>query len=362
ENVAAAKAAWNEEIAGADKTYTAKVKTARDDHQAQIDKAQKDGDQGAKGALDQAEIDAEAERKKKVAEAEAKKREGEKESGGFLGWLKSKAKALINAIRSAVNAIFNALRKAVKFIIDKAKKLAVWLIEQARKAIVGLIHAFGKLLELAADVFLAAFPEARKKAKAWIRRGGNAAENAVNAAAEKLKKGVSRLLDALGAALDFILSVYQKAYNLILDVVEFFVVGLIEIIEGIVRLAKAASDVGDYFLGQVQEEGLGVDLTQPLPIEKPKPETDMGTATKSAVEAGAISSTDAAVLTRGSLNESDVAVEPAAQLHLEPALVASVLPHVASGDYHFAENDEPQNQRGAVMSDVLAAHTGGEPS
>jgi hypothetical protein len=362
ETVGAARAAWNEELASADKTYTTKVKTARDEHQAQIDKAQKEGDDQAKRTLDQAEVDAEAERKKKVAEAEAKKREGKKESGGFLGWLKSKAKALINKIRAAVNAIFNALRKAVKFIIDKAKKLAVWLIEKARRAIVGLIHAFGKVLELAADVFLAAFPEARAKAKAWIRRGVKAAEDAVNAAAEKLKKGICRLLDALGAALDFILAVYQKAFNVILDVVEFFVVGLIEIIEGIVRLAQSASKVGDYFLGQVEEEGLGIDLTQPLPIEKPKAETDMGTATQSAVEAGAISPTDAAVLTRGSLNDSDAVVEPVAQLQLEPALIATVLPLVASGDYHFGQNDEPQNQRGAIQRDVLAAHTGGEPS
>jgi hypothetical protein len=362
ETVGAARAAWNEELAGADKTYTTKVKTARDEHQSQIDKAEKEGNDQARSTLDQAEVDAETERKKKVTEAEAKKREGEKESGGFLGWLKSKAKALINKIRAAVNAIFDALRKAVKFIIDKAKKLAVWVIEQARRAIVGLIHAFGKLLELAADVFLAAFPEARKKAKAWIRRGVKAAEDAVNAAAEKLKKGVCRLLDALGAALDFILAVYQKAFNLILDVVEFFVVGLIEIIEGIVRLAQSASKVGDFFLGQVEEEGLGVDLIQPLPIEKPKAGQDMNTATQSAVESGAISPTDAAVLTRGSLNDSDAVVEPVAKLQLEPALIATVLPQVASGDYHFGENDAPQSQRGEIQKDVLAAHTGGEPS
>lgn len=356
--VAAARMAWSDELDAADQAYTKKAKTLRDDHQTQIDKTQKDADDQAKEKLDKAEADAEAEKKAKTAEAEAKKKEAKKESGGFWGWVKSKAKALISAIRSAVNKIFNALRSFVKFIIDKAKKFAVWLIEQARKAIVGLIRAFGKLLEMAADVFLAFFPKARAKAKAWIRRGVTAAENGVNAVADTLKKGVCKLLDALGAALDFVLAVYQKAYNLILDAVEFVVVGLIEIIEGIGRLADAASMVGDHFLGAIEKEGIGVDLTEPLPMEKPAGAVGIGTAAQSAVASGAISSGDAALLSRSSLDASDVAVELVAQLNFEPELLETVLPLAANGDYHFGENDEPQNQRDAVLSNALAAQTG----
>jgi hypothetical protein len=118
--------------------------------------------------------------------------------------------------------------------------------------------------------------------------------------------------------------------------------------------------VGDQFLGQVEEEGLGVDLTRPLAIEKPEDQSDLGTAAQSAVAADAISSSDAALLNRSSLNNSDAVVEPVAQLHLDPALLAAVLPLAASGDYHFGENEEPQNQRDAILRDALAAQTGGE--
>jgi hypothetical protein len=368
QDVAAARQAWNDELAAADQTYSNKASTLRQSHQAQIDKTRQYADDQAKRELDKAEADAEAKKKEKVAEAEAKKREGEKESGGFWGWVKSKAKAFINAIRSAINAIFDGLRRFVKFVIDRAKKFAVWVIEQARRAIVGIIHAFGEALELAADVFLAAFPKARDKAKAWIRRGVNAAEHAVNAAADRLKRNLCELLDALGAALDFILELYQKACNLILDAVEFVVVGLIEIIEGIARLAESAGMVGDHVLGQVEEQGLGVDLTQPLAIEKPEGESDLATAAKGAVASGAISASDAALLGRSSLNNSDVIVEPVAELHLEPELLATVLPEVASGDYHFGQNEAAPGDRDAVLHGALASQTdaaeteGGSPA
>jgi hypothetical protein len=358
-DVAAARQAWNDELAAADQTYLNQASTLRRSHQEQIDKTRQGADDQAKRELDKAEAEAETKKKEKVAEAEAKKRDAEKESDGFWGWVKSKAKALINAIRKAINVIFDGLRRFVKFVIDKAKKFAVWVIDQARKAIVGLIHAFGAALQLAADVFLAAFPKAREKAKAWIRRGVNAAERAVNAAADRLKKHVCELLDALGAALDSILGLYQKAYNLILDAVEFVVVGLIEIIEGIGRLAESAGMVGDHFVGQLEEEGIGVDLTQPLAIEKPEDESDLATATKGAVGSGLISESDASLLRRPSLNNSDVVVEPVAEFHFEPELLATVLPEVASGrDYHFGQTDRDSGDRDAVLQGALASQTG----
>lgn len=361
-DVVCARQAWNEELATADKAYTTEVNTQRKSHLEQIEKKRKDGDDQARQKLDDAERQAEKEKKEKVAEAEAKKKEAEKESGGFWGWVKSKAKALINAIRRAINAIFDALRKFVKWVIDKAKKAAVWLIEQARRAVVGLIRAFGAVLEVAADFFLAAFPKARAKAKALIRSGVDKAEHAVNAVADRLKKHVCELLDALGAALDFILAAYQKIYNLILDAVEFVVVGLIEIIEGITRLADSASMVGDHFLGQLEEEGFGVDLTQPLAIEKPDGESDLATATKGAVASGAISPSDATLLERGSLNNSDVVVEPVANLHLEPELLETVMPEVAAGrDYQFGETERTPEGREAVLQGALASQTGVAP-
>lgn len=361
QEVAAARTAWSGELGAADRTYTSTVTTLRADHQSQIDRHQQDANSQARVALERGEAEAAAERAASVAQAEARKREARRESGGFVGWLKSRAKSLINAVRNAVNAIFNALRRAVRFIIDRAKRLAVRLIEMARSAIVGLIRRFGALLERAADVFLGLFPGARDRAKAWIRRAVRGAEDAVNAAANALSRRVCQLLDALGAAIDFIIDVYQRAYNAILDVVEFFVVGLLEIIEGIGRLGESASMVGDHFMGQVQEEGIGVDLTQPLAIERPEREPDAATAAQGAVATGSIAPSDAALLSRSSLDNSDVTVEPVAQLHLEPELLDAVVPRAAEGDYHFGQNEAPENQRDAILAGALGAQTGAAP-
>lgn len=358
-DVSTGRKGWADDLTAADTAYTKQATGLETQARKDIEREKTAADEGARKELEAAEGKANEEKRIAQEKAAKKKAEAKKESGGFFGWLKSKAKALINAIRDAVNFIFDQLRKAVKWIIDKAKQFAMWLIEKARQAIVGLIHAFGAALELAANVFLFAFPEARDKAVGYIRKGVELAEDGVNYAAEKLKEGVAAALDALGAALDFVLGLYQKAYNAIIDAIEFIVIGLIEILEGIARLAESASMVGDYFIGQVQEEGLGIDLTQPLPIEKVTKPGDTATAADTAVESGALSPSDAGVLKKPSLEESDVEMSHVAELTLEPELLAKLPPLAEGEEFHFGQNDKPENERDAVLSETAAAYAPG---
>jgi hypothetical protein len=360
EEVTAAREGWNKDLATADSNYTAKAGSLRKDYQGKIDAKQRQADTEASTKLNAAEAEAQAKTVAAHAEAAEAKRAAERQSDGFFSWLKSKVKQFIADLKAAVNFIFDKLRQAVKFIIEQAKRAALWVIEQARQAIVGLIRAFGELLMLAADVFLAAFPEARQRAKALIRRAVSTAEAAVNRLAEDLKAGVSALLDALGAALDFVLALYQKAYNLILDAVEFIAVGLIEIMEKIGHLVNAARLMPDHFWGQFQEELLGFDLSEPLPFEHSAPPTQ-ATAADQAVESGAISQSDRAVATRTSLSPNDVAVDSVGEFSPDPELLRD---HPLRDGESKEFGDSPDSARtvGAAQADAISAAGGGNAS
>jgi hypothetical protein len=353
-----ARKGWSDEITTADNTYTKETSALETKAKKDIEAEKTTADEGARKELENAEREASEKKAKAEGDAAKKRAEGKKESGGFLGWLKSKAKALLNAIKDAVNFIFDQLRKAVKWIIDKAKKAAMWLIEKARQAIVGLIRVFGKALELAADVFLAAFPKARDKFKSMIRKGVAIAEDVVNTAADVLKAGVSAVLDALGAALDFVLELYQKAYTAIIDAIEFVVVGLIEIMEKIGYLVSAAQEMPDHFEGQMYEEILGMDLTQPLPFETTKPPTPEA-ATAAAVGAGVMTSPDAAVIGKDKFGEDDIGVDSVSTVRLEPELLASIGmdPEAESedGDVEFGEISDPSHSIKAVREEAGGA-------
>jgi HNH/ENDO VII superfamily nuclease len=352
-DVAVARAGWKADLMAADKTYTEKAASLRTEYQGKIDAQKQQADADAQAELAAAE--AKAAEKKRAAEAEAaeKKRAEQKKPKGFWASIRSAFGSFFSALKNALNAVFDALRSAVKFIIETAKKVVVGIIELARKAIVGLIHAFGELLLLAVDVFLAAFPEARKRAKAAIRGAVAAAEDAVNRAAEALKAGVSALLDALGAALDFVLGLYQKAYNLILDAIEFLVVGLLEILEKIGNLVSAAREMPDHFWGQFQEEILGMNLSEPLPFERSGPPTP-AQAAQAAVAGETITRTEEGLLRRPALTENDVEADSVGEFQPEPELLAGV--DLEEGEeIEFGENPEAGRSAEAAQADATAA-------
>jgi len=334
--VQTAREDWRSELEDAETVYTGKTTKLRSETMGQIEATKREADGEAAAEMAAGEARAEKRRQQAYEEAEAEKQAAEQESGGFLDWLKSSAEAFIQHMGEVIDTIFDVMRAAVQQIIEFAKKAAAWVIEQARKAIVGLIETFGKRLELAADIFLAAFPEARDRAKASIRAGVQDATKTVNEAAEALKQGINKLLDALAAVLDFILVVFQKSYKLILDGLEWVVNAMLDALERIGYLVNAAEAMPDHFEDQMISELTGMDLTEPLPFERTKP-LDAQTAAMAAVEGGAATSADAAVLTKANLTAKDMAVDPIGSF-VPDAELLRLLAMPDGGEIEFGEN------------------------
>ncbi|UMQ43451.1 hypothetical protein MKS83_07060 [Chryseobacterium sp. Y16C] len=286
------------------------------------------GESAAQGHIDYA--NKEARKKKEVADkdAKAKKDEEEKKSGGFFGWLADKAKNFIDVLKSALNDIFKKLRDAVKVIFDTAKKLVLAALEVARKAIVGFIKGFASLLKGFLDFALAAFPGIRDRLKAKIDQYVAVAEKYVNQVFEIFKIAVIAVIDFLADVVDKLIGALQDFYNLILDAVNFIVAGILKIMEGLANLVSSAMVMPDNFMGQISEEFLGMDVTQPLPFEK----------TAMAEVAGSGSDSEySELLGRNSYNEDDFHVDPVANdMELSPEILAQL--QSSNGEIDFGAN------------------------
>ena len=246
--VADQRAQWHAEVAGVQAEFDQKLTKAKDEHQAKVETERRKGDE--KAAAHYAEAEQKANTAKQDAEKKAadKKKEAEEDSGGFWGWVKSKAKALIDAVKSALNFIFDELRKAVKAIFDAVKTVVLAVIEVARMAIVGLIKAYGALLKLYVSIALAAFPDIAKRINAKIDAAVDTAVAAVNKAADLLKKGVSALIDFLAKTIDSALGLIQSIYNGLLTVIGMLISGeFFELMRRLGNLIEAAKLVPDTF-------------------------------------------------------------------------------------------------------------------
>ncbi|WP_185287893.1 hypothetical protein [Chryseobacterium lactis] len=289
------------------------------------------GETKAQSHINKANEDA---RKKKEAadkEAEEKKAEKKNESKGFFGWLSDKATAFINALKDALNFIFTKLREAVKAIFDAAKKLVLEALEFARKAIVNFIKGFATLLKGFLDIALAAFPGIRDRLKAKIDKYVAVAEKFVNQTFEVFKKAVVAIIDFLADVVDTLIGALQDFYNLILDAVNFIVAGIIKIMEGLANLVSSAMVMPDNFMGQISEEFLGMDVTQPLPFEK--------TAMPEMASSGAGSDSEYSdLLSRNSYDENDFHVDPVPNdMELSPEILAQL--QNSNGEINFGAND-----------------------
>ncbi|WP_411812458.1 hypothetical protein ACLB9Y_04895 [Chryseobacterium scophthalmum] len=287
------------------------------------------GETAAQGHIDYA--NKEALKKKEVADkdAKAKKAEEDKKSGGFFGWVADKATAFINALKDALNFIFTKLREAVKVLFEAAKKLVLAALEIARKAIVGFIKGFASLLKGFLDFALAAFPGIRDRLKAKIDKYVAVAEKFVNETFEVFKKAVVAIIDFLAEAVDTLIGALQDFYNLILDAINFIVAGIIKIMEGLYNLTSSAMIMPDNFMGQISEEFLGMDVTQPLPFEK--------TAMTKAASSGS-DSEYSDLLGRNSYDESDFHVDPVTNdMDLSPELLSQL--QDSNGEINFGANN-----------------------
>ena len=287
------------------------------------------GETIAQGHVDKA--NEEARKKKEAAQTEArqKKAEQQKASGGFFGWVADKASALINALKDALNYIFTKLRDAVKAIFEAAKTLVLAALELARKAIVSLIKAFASVIKGFLDIALAAFPGIKDRLKALIDKYIAVAEKLVNQAFEAFKKAVVAVIDFLADVVDNLLASLQAVYNLILNAVNFIVAGIIKIMKGLANLTASAMLMPDNFMGQISEEFLGMDITQPLPFEKTAMDETTGTDPDLAYSD---------LLGKSSYDESDFHVDPVTyDMELSPELLAQL--QDSNGEINFGANN-----------------------
>jgi hypothetical protein len=265
DQVTGARQEWQDEIDGVQADFQTKAGDARSEHQQKIQTEEQSGNREATRHIADAEQKAELEKRKAKDDVAREKESKSKESKGFWGWVKSKAKALVDGLKQAVNFIYDNLRKAVKALFEAAKRLALAAIDLARKAIVGLIKAYGAILKGLVRIALAAFPEIRDRILKRIDQAVNAATDLVNKAAEMLKKGVSAVLDFLASTIDKILGLIQDLYNAVFTIIGMIISGeLKEILERLGNLIDAAKTAPGQFETAAYEELLGGNLDQPL--------------------------------------------------------------------------------------------------
>ena len=350
---------WQSEIDKADQSYQQKAAKAGTNQKQKIDTERTKGEEQANQHLKDAEQKAEAEKQKADDQATKKKQSAKKDSGGFFGWAKSAAKSLIDGLKSAVNAIYDGLRSVVKGIFEAAKTLASAAIDLARNAIVGLIKGFGKILKGLVNVVFAAFPEIANRINAKIAQAVQKAEAAVNAAADLLKKGITAILDALATAIDGILAAFQAMYNAALDAVGAVVKAILEVSEKIGNLVSAAQKMPNHFWGQMSEEVLGMDLTKPLAFERTAKDCThstvnpaVGVAKAASVPGAGINDNGlAAMLSKETYTEDDIAVEQVVPFEPEPEFFAS-LNLQDGGEVEFGESNDPANSMDAIKAEL----------
>ena len=353
--VAQYKQEWQTELDSVEKEYQKKAGKATQEQRKKIGQEKTKGEKEASKHLEEAEKKAEREKQKANQEVAQKKKEGKKESGGFVGWVKSKAKALIDGIKKAVNFIYDNLRKAVKAIFEAAKKLALAAIDLARKAIVGLIKAYGEIIKGLVKIAFAAFPEIAKKINAKIDQAVNKAVQVVNEAADALKKGIAAILDFLANTLDTLLGAFQALYNAILDVVSAVIEAILGVLEKIGYLVSAATQMPDHFWGQMSEEVLGMDVTQPLAFERTK--EDCANCNVAPVAEGITPATVeenrdlAALLSKNEFTDNDIIVNQVAPFDIEPELLTS-LNLADGGEVEFGESNNPANSIEAIKAEL----------
>ena len=346
--VAGYRQEWQSELDSIDEEYRGKAEKARKKHRGEIDKKRREGESKAAGHLEHAEK--EAARKKRKAEEDVRREKARKrkKSGGFWGWAKRAASALVNALKKAVNFIYDNLRKAVKGLFELVKKLVLAAIELARKAIVGLIKAYGAILKGFVSIALAAFPETAERIKAKIDGAVDSAVTAVNTAADMLKKGVAAIIDFLAETIDSLLGLIQDIYNGILTVVGMIISGEFkELLEKLGHLVTAARMAPSRFETAAYEELLGGNLDEPLsPMELAQAGITPKVPGSEDAKAGPMPSSP--------WTQQNVGVDAVGHnMQLSPELATELLARLGGdGTLEFGESSDPDRSMAAIMGEV----------
>jgi HNH/ENDO VII superfamily nuclease len=340
-DVAAERERWREQDEAAGKDYSEKAETERRKTDKQVEEKTKSTEEEADRKLTTAEREAEEKKREAEAKAAAKKREAESRPRSWWDRVKGAVSSAFAALKSFVTDVFNKLRSAVRGLINLAKAAVHGLIELARSAIVGFIRLYGLALKGLVSIALFAFPETAAKARAFIDDRVNETVDAVNSAADALKRAADQVLDWVAEGLDFALSLIQKAVLFYIEIYETLVNLLMDVLERIWNLVQSARGMPDHFLGQMSEEVLGMDLTQPLAMERksrPKP----GEAIQAGVEAGTMDTTEARVLTKNEITPEQIEVQETAHGEpLDPELIEEVAPEDGK-EVEFGERKDPE--------------------
>ena len=357
EEVQTYRTQWREENDAVREEYSTQSSERRTEVDREVDEEIRSTEAQVNEHLTNAEQRAEQERVNTEREAERRRAEAERQEqeSGFWDTVTSAVSNFFDALRDGLNALFDGLRQIVSSIIEAAKSIVNTLIDAARRVLISVIEAFGEFLKGLVSIALAAFPEIAERINGLIDDAVSVAVDGVNALADALKAAVSAILDAVGAVLDSILAAYQAIFNAVLDVLEFITVGLIEIIRGIANLAEAAYNMPDFFMGQLSEEVLGFDLTQPLPgIERTQP---VGNTVQAECQTMTVQAENASLLNQTRLEDEDVVVEPVADLELDPELINS-LALTGDGEIEFGE-PSPDD---ITTEEIRASALPGQPS
>lgn len=346
--VEAQRKQWKQENEAVKQKFERDAATEKANSKGQIDEKIASTNQEVESVYAKAENDAAT--KATEAEADAKAAEDDRSFWEKAwDWLKDRFNDIVNGLKAAVNAIINA-----------AKSIANTIIDTARNAIVGMIQAFGNILKGLVDIAFAAFPEIRDRIKGAIDTVVNTATDLINSLAESLKNIVSGLLDVLGNAINALLSAYQAFVNAILDAIEFIAVGLYKIMQGINNLVKAARQSPSFFWGQLSEEILGMDVTKPLPNERPAlvPGATAPLAATSAGSAGAGTDSAAeAFMNKSSYSEGDFMVQPVVSGEVLPPEIIAQLQKMGDRDYEFGESNDEGHSMEAFKQELLGHPT-----
>ncbi len=353
-DVDAERKSWREENRKIQDDYATQSESKRKEVDQQVTEKAVTAEKDADKELTEAETKAEVERKKAEAKAAEEKRKEEQKPRSWWQRVKGAISSVLNAIKKAVNAIFDGLRALVKGIFELAKKLVRGIIELARMAIVGLIKAFGALLKGLVSIALVAFPEAAKKARAWIDKRVGQAVTAVNEAAEMLKKATDAILDFVASTLDSVLGLVQSIQNAILIVVGMIITGeIVELIRHIGYLIDAAKTVPDQFETAALEELLGGNLDEPLsPMELMQAGIIPPHAGPEA--SGQSATADASQLPIPPWGEHNIGVDEIDHnMELSPELAGDLVEKTqGDGELELASSQDQSRSMGAVMSEV----------
>lgn len=129
---------------------------------------------------------------------------------------------------------------------------------------------------------------------------------------------------------------------------------------GFSNLFEAARQSPDHFIGQVEKELIGMDLTEPLPLEQRPTDREGSLAFQAAAatDAGDIAAENAALLQRSTFAEGDVIADSVPIEEATPELLNSIQ-FGPEGSISFGQNPDPTITNESLRAELAAVTAAG---